>query len=153
WCHHDGVELAVRPVSSDLAHHFEGYLALAGSQTVDEHRAALALMNDGPFDFNHVYAHRDGAIGWEMFGRVPRRSTDGLFVRDAHDPRAQWDGWVPFDEMPKMRDPPRGFVASANSTTDPANHAVSFTVVHCEPRYRTARIEEALGATGVHSVD
>jgi penicillin amidase len=153
WRHHDGVALSLRAVPSDLAHYFDGYLALAASQTVDEHRAALALINDGPFDFNHVYGHRDGAIAWEMFGRVPRRSRDGLFVRDADDPEAQWDGWVPFEAMPKMQDPPRGFVASANSTTDPANHTASFTVVHCEPRYRTARIEAVLGSAAVHSTD
>jgi len=153
WRHHDGVELAVRAIPSDLAHYFEGYLALAASQTVEEHRRALALINDGPFDFNHVYGHRDGGIGWELFGRVPRRRDDGLFARDAHDPEAQWDGWIPFEDMPKQRDPARGFVASANSTTDPENHAVAFTVVHCEPRYRTTRIEAVLAGAALHSAD
>ena len=151
WRHHDGTPLALRAVPSDLAHYFEGYLALAESRTVDEHRRALALMNDGPFDFNHTYGHRDGAIGWELFGRVPRRRRDGLFVRDAHDPDGQWDGWVPFEEMPKRRDPPRGFVATANSMTDPAQTAVVFTAVHCEPRYRTNRIEACLAQQPAHS--
>ena len=153
WRHHDGVELAVRAVPSDLAHYFEGYLALAAACTVEDHRTALALINDGPFDFNHVYGHRDGAIGWELFGRLPRRRGDGLFVRDAHDPDAQWEGWVPFDAMPKRRDPPDGFVASANSTTDPDTHVIAFTVTHCEPRYRTARIEAVLRASSTHSLD
>src|SRR5262249_41213249 len=101
WRHHDGVELAMRAVSSNLAHYFEGYLALAAAQPGDEPRRALALINDGPFDFNHVYGHRDGTIGWELFGRLPRRRRDGLFVRDAHDPEAQWEGWIPFEAMPK----------------------------------------------------
>jgi penicillin G amidase len=153
WHHHDGVELAVRAVPGDLAHYFEGYLALAASQTVDEHRRALALINDGPFDFNHVYGHRDGAIGWEFFGRVPQRRREGLFVRDAHDPDAQWDGWVPFEAMPKHLDPARGFVATANSTTDLRSHAVTFTVTHCEPRYRTTRIESVLAAQPAHTVE
>src|SRR5262249_15873456 len=73
WRHDDGIDLALRMVSSDLAHYFEGYLALAESQTVDEHRRALDQINDGPFDFNHVYGHRGGHIGWEVFGRAPRR--------------------------------------------------------------------------------
>ena len=152
WRHHDGVELAVRAVPSDLAHYFEGYLALAAAPSVEQHRDALALINDGPFDFNHVYGHRDGTIGWELFGRVPRRRHEGLFVRDAHDPDAQWDGWVPFEDMPKQRQPPRGFVGTANSNTDPAC-AVAFTVTHCEPRYRTTRIESFLAAEPLHSTD
>jgi penicillin G amidase len=150
WRHHDGVDLAMRVVPTDLAHYFEGYLALAASRTVDEHRRALALMNDGPFDFNHVYAHRDGAIGWELFGRAPRRRREGLFVRDAHDPDAQWDGCVPFESMPKSLDPERAFVATANSMTDPSC-TVAFTATHCEPRYRTDRIEAVLAASARHT--
>lgn len=151
WRHHDGVELAVRAVPSDLAHCFEGYLELAGAGSVEEHRRALALLNDGPFDFNHVYGHRDGDIGWELFGKLPRRPGDGLFVRDAHDPAGQWDGWVPFDDMPKQLNPLRGFVASANSATDPAASALAFTLTHCEPRYRTARIEAVLAERDDHT--
>jgi penicillin amidase len=152
WRHHDGVDLAMRTVACDLAHYFEGYLALAASETVDEHRRTLSLINDGPFDFNHVYAHRDGAIGWELFGRAPRRRRDGLFVRDAQDPDGAWDGWIPFDEMPKSLDPPRGYVATANAMTD-SSCLATFTAVHCEPRYRTARIESVLESTAPHSTD
>jgi len=149
WTHHDGVELAVRVVPSDLAGLFEGYLGLAEAQTLEAFRAALARCHDGPFDFNLVYGHRDGAIGWELFGRTPQRG-DGLFVRDAHDPEAQWQGWVPFEAMPKQRDPARGYVATANSRTDPQCD-IAFTVTHCEPRYRTERIERLLEARADHS--
>jgi penicillin amidase len=152
WRHHDGVELAVRFVTSDLATWFAGCVALAASRTVDEHRAALAKMHEGPFDFNHVYGHRDGHIGWQLYGRTPRRRRDGLFVRDADDPDGQWDGWVPFAAMPKQLDPPRGFVATANSATDPA-HTIVFTTTHCEPRYRTNRIEAVLGAHAAHTAE
>jgi penicillin amidase len=150
WRHHDGVDLAVRLVPSDLARWFEGCRALAASQTVDAHRAALVQMHDGPFDFNHVYGHRDGHIGWELYGRTPRRRQDGLFVRDADDAAAQWEGWIPFDAMPKHLAPARGFVASANSTTDPA-HTRIFTTTHCEPRYRSDRIEAVLGGQTAHT--
>ena len=152
WRHHDGVELAVRLVPSDLARWFEGCVALGKSRTVDEHRAALAEMHEGPFDFNHVYGHRDGHIGWELYGRTPRRRRDGLFVRDADDAAGQWEGWVPFAEMPKHLVPARGFVATANSSTDPA-HAIVFTTTHCEPRYRTDRIEALLGARDSHTAE
>jgi penicillin amidase len=152
WRHHDGVELAVRLVPSDLARWFEGCVALASSRTVDEHRRALAEMHEGPFDFNHVYGHRAGHIGWELYGRTPRRRRDGLFVRDADDPGAQWEGWVPFEEMPKHLAPSCGFVATANSSTDPA-HAIVFTTTHCEPRYRTSRIESVLAAEDGHTTE
>jgi len=151
WKHHDGVDLAVRFVPSDMATYFEGSLDLMASRSVEEHQQALAKLNEGPFDFNHVYGHKDGHIGWEMYGRLPRRRLDGLFVRDAHDPDAQWDGFVPFADMPKALGPERGFVCSANAVTDPANFAVIATESHFEPRLRHERIEALLAARTDHT--
>lgn len=153
WKHHDGVDLAVRFVPADMASYFEGSLDLMASTTVAEHQQALEKLNEGPFDFNHVYGHKDGHIGWEIYGRLPKRAKDGLFVRDAHDPDAQWDGFVPFAEMPKILNPERGHVASANSVTDPENFAVVATHSHYEPPLRQHRIAEVLGARTDHDVD
>ena len=153
WKHHDGVDLALRYVGADLARYFEGYLALAESTTVDEHQRALTLINEGPFDFNHVYGHKDGHIGWEPFGRLPRRRADGLFVRDAQDPAAQWDGFLPFAENPKILSPTCGYVASANAVTDPSNFRVATTRVHPEPRHRQDRIEAQLAASTAHTAE
>ncbi|HVM95349.1 MAG TPA: penicillin acylase family protein, partial [Candidatus Acidoferrales bacterium] len=151
WKHHDGVDLALRYAPSDAGRFFAGYLKLAEAKSVDDHRAALELINDGPFDFNHIYAHKDGHIAWEPYGRLPRRSQDGLFVRDAHDPQAQWNGFLPFTSNPKMINPERGFVASANSITDPSDYTALTTKVHAESRYRQTRIESYLGSTTQHT--
>jgi penicillin amidase len=153
WKHHDGIDLALRHVPSDLAQYFDGYLALAEARTPPEHQAALAQINDGPFDFNHVYAHTDGHIAWEPFGRLARRPADGLFVRDAHDPSAQWNGFLSFDENPKIINPARGYVASANAIADPEGYHVSTTAVHVEPGHRQRRIESFLAARRDHTVD
>jgi penicillin amidase len=153
WKHHDGIDLALRYAPSDAGRFFSGYLALAAAKSVDEHRAALELINDGPFDFNHVYAHKDGHIAWEQYGRLPKRSQDGLFVRDAHDPAAQWDGFRPFKENPKIINPDCAYVASANSLTDPDNYARLTTRVHVEPGYRQSRIAAYLAAGSKHTLD
>jgi penicillin amidase len=153
WKHHDGVELALRHVVSDLAPYFDGYLALAEATSVAAHQRALAQINEGPFDFNHIYAHTDGHIAWEPFGKLARRRLDGLFVRDAHDPAAQWDGFLTFAENPKIINPPNGLVASANSITDPHHYRRSTTAVHVEPTHRQRRIEATLASRYDHSVD
>lgn len=152
WKHHDGVDLAVRYAPADLGAYFQGSLALMESKSVDEHRAALRLLNEGPFDFNHVYAHKDGHIAWEPYGHLPRRARDGAFVRDAHDPEAQWRGFLDFDEMPKIVAPECGFVATANGMTDPSQNAVIATPEHYEPRLRQERIEHRLAARRDHDV-
>ncbi|RIL05335.1 MAG: hypothetical protein DCC71_10750 [Proteobacteria bacterium] len=153
WKHDDGADLAVRSVPSDAGRYLAGYLALPAARTVDAHRAALAEMNEGPFDFNHVYAHRDGHFGWEIFGRLPRRAYDGLFVRDAHDPEAQWAGFLSFEEMPKLLNPPHGAVASANSVVDAEQADPIATRIHFEPRHRQVRIERLLDARERHDVE
>jgi len=153
WKHHDGVDLALRQVPADLAHYFEGYLDLAEASTVAAHQKALEQINDGPFDFNHIYGHKDGHIAWEPFGRLPRRTGDGLFVRDAHDPAAQWTGFLPFADHPKMINPERGYVATANSITDPGNYRALATAVHPEPRHRQTRIENFLAGSTEHTVE
>src|SRR5690606_31389424 len=130
-----------------------GDLGLAAARSVEAHRAAVADMHEGPFDFNHVWAHRDGTIGWQLFGRLPRRRRDGLFVRDAHDPDAQWEGFVPFEQMPQRTNPPEGFLASANSATDPAQWRPVATAVHYEPRLRQDRIEACLAASTSHRAE
>jgi penicillin G amidase len=152
WKHHDGVDLALRLASFDMASYFDGYLDLAEAQTPAQHQAALARINEGPFDFNHVWAHKDGHIAWEPFGKLPRRQGDGLFVRDADDPAAQWQGFLPFSENPKIVNPERGWVASANSICEPETQHRSTTRTHVEPLHRQKRIEAALAASSAHSV-
>ncbi|HYD48991.1 MAG TPA: penicillin acylase family protein [Terriglobales bacterium] len=150
WKHADGVDLAVRHVSADMAGYFEGALALMSAASVAEHQQAVALLNDGPFDFNHTYAHKDGHFGWEIYGRLPKRAKDGLFVRDAHDPDGEWLGYVSFAEMPKILNPPRGYVATANSRTDDENYLAIATRSHFEPRFRQDRIEQRLAGDARH---
>lgn len=153
WKHHDGVDLALRYAPADAGRFFAGYLALAEATTVAGHRAALEQINDGPFDFNHIYAHKGGHIAWEPYGRLPRRRHDGLFVRDAHDPDAQWDGFLPFSENPKIINPERGYVCSANSENDAESFHRLTTRVHVEPPHRHRRIATTLAAHHTHSVE
>ncbi|MCZ7619368.1 MAG: penicillin acylase family protein [Myxococcota bacterium] len=150
WTHGEGVDLAVRYVPSDAGRYITGYLALAAARSLEQQRSALRDMHEGPFDFNHVWAHRDGAFGWQLFGKLPQRQHDGLFVRDAHDPDAQWRGFVPFDAMPRLENPAIGYVATANSYTDPSQSDPVATRVHFEPRHRQDQIEAQLAANPIH---
>lgn len=153
WKHADGADLALRYAGCDHAAHFEGHLALMSASTPEEMDAALARINEGPFDFNIVHAHREGRIGWHVVGRLPRRSCgDGLFVRNAHDPAAQWSGYLAFAENPHQINPPCGFVATANSVTDPTQFERIATSVHCEVDYRQRRIEQWLASSNRHTV-
>ena len=57
---------------------------------------------------NFVYADVDGHIGYYAPGRIPiRASGDGSRPAEGWTGDAEWTGWIPFDELPHLFDPPR----------------------------------------------
>lgn len=154
WEHHDGTSVALKFADADLAKHFRGYCQFASAKTVEDFQQALALANRGPFDFNIVWAHKDNHIAWEFIGQLPKRTMDGTFVRDSDDQAAAWNDYHNFDFNPRMENPKRGFVCSANSTSDPDPECYEkiATLVNYEPRYRTERIENFLESKEKHDV-
>ncbi|PYQ11762.1 MAG: hypothetical protein DMF80_20785 [Acidobacteria bacterium] len=82
----------------------------------EEFREALRLFA-GPSQ-NFVYADEAGHIAWYSAGRVPlRRSGDGSRPYRGATAEGDWVGFVPFDELPHVLDPPNGLVVTANSRT------------------------------------
>ena len=69
--------------------------------------------------FNFVYADAEGHIGYQMAGRIPIRGRVVSGFRDANTAAGQWQGYIPFDDLPHMYDPPSGYVASANQRIVP----------------------------------
>jgi penicillin G amidase len=75
---------------------------------------------------NAVYADDQGHIAYHAVGKVPLRPngmTDAPIADNAHE----WQGYIPFDDMPSAFDPPSGFLATANSrvTTDASHYPLS----------------------------
>jgi penicillin amidase len=65
---------------------------------------------------NVVYADVDGTVGYQCTGRYPvRRSGDGSVPVPGWRSDHEWDGFVPFDELPWSIDPPSGRLVTANN--------------------------------------
>ena len=58
-------------------------------------------------------------LGWRPAGLLPvrRAGTDGSVPYDASDPENAWRGFVPMAQLPRVVDPPEGFVVTANQRT------------------------------------
>ncbi|MDQ4086037.1 MAG: penicillin acylase family protein [Actinomycetota bacterium] len=64
---------------------------------------------------NLVYADVDGHIGYQAPGRIPvRRTGSGDWPVPGWDPAYEWAGYVPFDALPHVLDPAKGYIVSAN---------------------------------------
>jgi penicillin amidase len=93
---------------------------------------------------NVVYADVDGHIGYQTMGRVPIRAAgDGSLPVSGSDDAHEWKGWVPFDEMPHVYDPPSGILATANGRVTPDGYKYSIAT-NWEAPWRTARIYRVL---------
>lgn len=94
---------------------------------------------------NLVYADVDGHIGYTATGAIPiRPRADGLLpVSGAGDD--EWSGYVPFEKLPRVLDPPRSFVATANNRVVSPRYPWPFTRDWPEP-YRAMRITDRLSA-------
>lgn len=94
---------------------------------------------------NIVYADVDGHIGYTTTGSIPIRARgDGLLpVSGAGDD--EWTGMIPFEKLPRVLDPPRGFVVTANNRVVSPRYPWPIARDWPEP-YRARRIADRLAA-------
>lgn len=65
---------------------------------------------------NFLGADQDGHIGYLMRGRVPVRSKENLLGPvPGGDPLYQWQGDIPFSDLPRVEDPEEGIIVTANN--------------------------------------
>ena len=94
---------------------------------------------------NCVYADTRGNIGYALAGKVPlrpRQEPSWLPLEGwnaAHD----WTGTIPFDELPRLYNPPEGMVASANNRIADPGYPYYLSDLF-EPPYRIERIRHLL---------
>jgi penicillin G amidase len=112
------------------------------AQNWEEFRKALsAFIAPGQ---NAMYADVDGHIGYQAAGRVPIRAAgDGSLPVSGSDDAHEWKGWIPFDEMPRVYDPPGGILATANGRIAPNGYKYSISTEWDAP-WRTDRIYRVL---------
>lgn len=98
---------------------FNTFIGLNTGKDYDDYMKALQHY-DYPAQ-NFVFASRSGDIAITVNGKFPVKGKDqGRFVQDGNNPQNAWQRWVPRNHLPHVKNPERGFVASANQhSTDP----------------------------------
>ena len=108
----------------------------------DEFRAAFSTF--GAPGQNVVYADIDGHIGYQATGFVPiRASGDGSLPVPGDTDAYEWTGFILYDQMPRVFDPPSGIIATANGRISPAGYPYPISIEWDSP-YRTERIYKLL---------
>ncbi|MFD2784983.1 penicillin acylase family protein [Hymenobacter rubripertinctus] len=64
---------------------------------------------------NFIFASSQNDIAIRPNGRFPLKYPDqGKFILDGTDARQDWQGWIPMSQTPRVKNPARGFLSSAN---------------------------------------
>lgn len=159
--------LAIRWTALDPDETITAFADITQAQNWEEFRKALSRF--GAPSQNFVYADVDGNIGYQTPGRIPVRpaANSGLVPVDGSTDANVWLGYIPFDELPRVLNPERGYIATANQAVVPldyyeqlaekladefgadANYNIS---QDWDFGYRGERIEELLLAEDAHTI-
>jgi len=105
--------IALRWLGFDHGGWLTAVLNMNRARSADEFREAVRPWHVPTFSM--VFADVDGHIGYHAVGRIPIRNLGERGYRPGWDPQHQWQGFIPFDEMPHLADPERGWIATANN--------------------------------------
>lgn len=112
---------ALRWAGMDEMRTLEEMLAMNKARTQDDFEAALAMLASP--SINYVYADKEGNIAHYYNAMMPKRPEGdkystinwlGLIPGDRSD--LIWQGYYPFERLPRTVNPPSGLVYNANNT-------------------------------------
>lgn len=101
---------------------------------------------------NFIYADVEGNIGYWTAAKIPLRGNfNPTFVLSGWSKEYEWKGFVNFDQLPKLWNPPEQFIATANNKiADNTSYFISNLFM---PPSRIERINELLNESNIFSVE
>ena len=114
--------IAMRWAALDTEQTMRSLALLNRAQNWNDFREALSYF-DSPSQ-NILYADVDGNIGYQTPGRIPIRAPGhtGLLPVPGWTDEYEWLGYIPYDMLPRIYNPARGYVSTANQALVPLEY-------------------------------
>lgn len=139
---YEGKKLALRWTGFDDVSEFSAFHQINYAKNWDEFQQALKSY-PGPSQ-NFVYADTQGNIGYYLAAFIPKRKTgDGSLPIDGTLTDDNWEGFIPFEELPHLYNPPQGWIATANNRVVGKNYKYFLSREWSAP-YRVKRINDLI---------
>ncbi len=140
-----GMAVALRWTALDPGRTADAIVSLDTARNWDDFRAAAKTF-EVPAQ-NLVYADVDGNIGYQAPGVIPIRTKgDGRRPAEGWTGDQEWKGFVPFDKLPSVLNPPQGYIVTANNAATPDGVGPMLTK-DWSYGYRAARIRQLVAGT------
>lgn len=98
-------------------HTLMAYFDMNRAKTIDDFAAALSRVE---MSFNFLYADTDGNIAYWHAGELPQRAKGHTGVLPASGlGDFEWQGFVPFEQLPRYINPPEGIILLENNKPAP----------------------------------
>jgi penicillin G amidase len=102
---------------------------------------------------NLIWADRQGSIGYKLIGRLPlRKGGCPDLPKPGWTGEFEWEGTIPYEEMPEMIDPESGFLVTANNRIVGDEYPHHITSEWLDG-FRAERIEQLLRASAEHDIE
>lgn len=133
--------ISMRWTGNDYSHEAWAVYQLNRARNWDDFRTAVKDFRS--VSQNIAYADVNGNIGLYCCAAMPIRKGNGLTIQSGETDEFDWQGIVPFEELPHTYNPPEGMVSSANNKTvgEGYPHYISYWF---DLPYRIDRIREML---------
>ena len=93
---------------------------------------------------NFIFADTNGDYGYINRGKVPVRNLLNAWVPvPGWDKKYDWNGYVPFNELPRIKNPKNGFIVTANNKIPDEDYPF-YLSLDSAPEYRARRITQRI---------
>lgn len=136
-----GETVTMQWTGQEASNELEALEAMGWATSLDEFSQAIQKFKT-PAQ-NVIYADTAGNIARFTLAGIPIRSGNPITLRPGWDPSFDWQGSVPFSELPQTINPERGWVANANNPI--INSEFPYYVsIYWQPESRYRRIRQYL---------
>jgi penicillin amidase len=130
-----------------IGYHAVGKIPVRGRAPAESLAAAQAVIASAAAAATQ--AGETTAVPGALAGMVPGATAAWTALSpvptDGRDPKQEWTGYIPFDQLPQAFDPAEGVLATANARVTPEGYPYPITLDWSDP-YRNERIWKVLRA-------